>query len=277
MMRLNFVPLLLIATFDLILAIPTLQNNDGLGPDLNLFSSDGSDPLNVGSIDIAFNSDLGVGGGNEAGSNINDFHLDPNDDLNAGSTTISTLGIDGSLTGSEITSDNFNLLENPSSDIPLEIASCGPENGGALRAREDGRSCKNGESKAPINLPLDIFQDAESAIKRFFQKNSETESSIQLLPPSTSSDNSKKCPLAYPVRCCTNEVGEYTVAPNFQVFYSISPATCVPSMLEFLYILQIQFTIYVTSKIERKGVNYLCTQLRSHHPALPPSTHVVIL
>lgn len=232
MMHLIFFPLLLSASFDLILASPTLQINDDIGPDLNVFSPDGSDPLNVGSIDIAFNSDPGVGGGNIAGSNINDFHLDPNDDFNTGTTTISTLGIDGSFTGSEITSDNFNLLENPSTEIPLEIASCS-ENGGPLRAREDSSFCTSDGQKAPINLPLDVFQNTEAALRRFFQKKTDSseQPSTQVLPPSTSSDDSKKCPSDYPIRCCTNQVGEYSVATNLQVLYMVSPAWCIPSML----------------------------------------------
>ena len=231
-MHLNFFPLLLIAAFDLILASPTLQGDDEIGLDSNLFSSEGSDPLNIGSLDIAFNPDLGDGSSG-ASSNIDDFHLDPNDDLNADLTTLSTLGLDGSLTGSEITFDNLNLLENPSSDIPLEIASCGNENEGVLRAREDGLSCQNGQTKAPVNLPLDLFRDSEAAIRRFFQKNSQTEPSMQVLPPSTSSDDSKKCPPDYPIRCCTNQVGEYSISPSLQVLYFISKVLCLPGMSIF--------------------------------------------
>ena len=268
-MHLIFFPLLLIASFDLIIASPTLQNNDGLGSDLNVFSSEGSDPLDVGSINIAFNSDLGVSGGDETGSNINDFHLDPNDDFNTGSTTISTLNIDGSFTGSETTSDNLNLLENPSNEIPLEIASCGTENGGPLRAREDTSSCTNGDHKAPINLPLELFRNPDAAFRRLFDKKtgSETQPSTQILPPSTSSDDSKKCPPDYPIRCCTNEVGEFTVGANLQTYYLVSPAWCMTSMLNFSKPLQNQLTFYVTSTIEGRRVNDLCTQLRSRLPA----------
>lgn len=234
MMHLNSFPLLLIAAFDLSLASPTLQGNDELGLDSNLFSSEGSDPLNIGSIDIAFNTDFSNGDGG-ASSSINDFHLDPNDDLNGGSTTISTLGLDGSFTGSEIIfDDNLNLLENPSSDTLLEIASCGSENGGILRAREEGKLClPDGQKKAPLNLPLDVFRDSEAAIRRFFQKNSQTEPTIQVLPPATSSDESKKCPLDYPIRCCTNTVGEYSISPSLQVLYFISKLACVTGTLNF--------------------------------------------
>lgn len=273
MMHIIFFPLFLIASFDLITASPTLQSNNDLGPDLNVFSSEGSDPLDVSSINIAFNSNLGVSAGDETGSNINDFHLDPNDDFNTGSTTISTLGTDGSLTGSEITSDSLNLLENPSSEIPLEIASCGTENGGPLRAREDALSCTIGDHKAPVNLPLELFRNPDAAFRRLFGKktDSSTQPSTPILPPSASSDDSKKCPPDYPIRCCTNEVGEFTVGANLQTFYFVSPAMCIPSMLNFSKTLRVQLTIYVTSTIEAEvliicvhssGVDSLRNRLR---------------
>lgn len=216
-----FVSVWLIAALDLILAGPTLQDNEPV-PDLNLYSSEESDPLNVGSIDIALNSDLG---GSEANFNINDFALDPND-LDVGSTN---LGLDGYLTGSDINPGNIDSLQNPLDSTTLQ-ASCGTENGlsgNVLRAR-DGESCKTGET---TNLPLELFRNPEAAFRKFFEQKPrpEREPSTPSTPLSPS-DQSKKCLPEFPIRCCTDEVGEYTVT-DFQLLYFILPATCVPSTL----------------------------------------------
>lgn len=228
-MRLDL-SLWLIAAIDLILASPTLHQNNVR--DLNLFSPEGSDPLNVGSFDIAYNSDLGDAG-NEPNSNVNDFALDPNDNLDAG-LTITTLGLDGSLTGSEISSDDLDLLQDPSNAISLQAASCGTENGegsnNVLRAREDGPLCKNRDTGETLNLPLDLLRDSEAALRRLFEPKQKPgkEPLIELLPP-FSSDDSNNCPPPFPVRCCTDQLGAFDSIAGLRALYLITPTTCVPS------------------------------------------------
>lgn len=213
----------LVAALDLILAGPTLQD-DELGPDVNVFSSEGSDPLNIDSIDIALNPDLGAS--SDISTDPNDFALNPND-LEAGSTI---LDWNEYLTESENNPNEFDSLEIPS-DPPTLQASCGTENapaGDILRARDDGgASCSNKEEPT-IQLPLEFFTDIEAAYRRLFLKEPETEKgpSFPSLPPASSGD-SNKCIPEFPIRCCTNALGEYS-ASVLGPLYFIIPAQCIP-------------------------------------------------
>ena len=233
----------LIAVIDMILAGPTPQNFDETAPDLNFFSSDGTDPLNIDSIDIALNPELSDDDwGSETNFNVNDYVSDPNDDFGLGSMVITTLPLDDSLTGSEINADDLDLIEIPSNAISHEEAFCGTGNGGVsgnfLRARDDNNSngvCKYQDEGQTTTLPLELFDNAEAALRRLFEKKpSPAKEPPKLLPPGASSDDSNQCPPEFPTRCCTNELAEYYSFDDLRALYSIIPATCVPSTLKSL-------------------------------------------
>ena len=213
----------LIAALDTIDASPTLNNNENAS-NVDFFSPDGSGPLNVDTIDIAFNSDLGS---SATTTDANNFTLDP---YNPGVSS-TDLGLGGDLAGSDFNSNSLYPLEGS-----LE-ASCGTQtgpSGSVLRARVDGQSCRNDDTNEPLNLPLDLFTDPEAALRRFLAPKTDLEKdSSSPSAPLVPSDEPKRCTVpGFPIRCCTTTLGEYSMS-ELQVLYFISPPTCVPSTLPF--------------------------------------------
>lgn len=205
----------LVAALDLILASPTLQDVQPRS-DVSVFSSEGSDPLNIGSIDIASNLNLGA---SDTSTESNDFALNPNG-LELGSTIVDW---NEYLTESENKPDEFYSLENPS-DSPTLQASCGTE---ILRARDDAPASCGIKQEPSIQLPLDLFPDVEGTYRRLPQKEPDTEKgpSSPSTPPASSGD-SNKCIPEFPIRCCTDSLGEYSPSFSRQLYF-IKPAQCI--------------------------------------------------